>query len=280
MSDPIYNQPENNPKREPQKKSYYSVNLTEGRVFVIFVSVIAFLVLGAFISLFIFSNINKKNAENTLMDSALFEYNTSHISTEESEFSSSSSSSSISSVSNVTSNEIDLSNKTNMIDDTKKNIDNLGTPQLDDTDPIYSSGTQISTIKKIDTSSEVVKNKQYEQDKSNITVPKKKTIVNTTNTATNKTTNTATKKSSQSVSNKRFVIQIGSFSDKKNADSVMSFYKQAGYPVYIVETETNAKRFYRLRVGPFKDKDIADNYLISIKSSKFGQNAYISVVFL
>lgn len=75
----------------------------------------------------------------------------------------------------------------------------------------------------------------------------------------------------------KWVIQVGSFSTKKPADEIASFYKNAGYPVYTKEFVKEGRIFYRLRIGPFDSESKAKETLSNIKSSKYGKDSFISV---
>lgn len=78
----------------------------------------------------------------------------------------------------------------------------------------------------------------------------------------------------------RYVVQVGSYTNKKIADEIAQHYNKAGYPVYQQEFSKDGQTYYRLRIGPFKEKDRAENYLLSVKDSKYGKNSYISKIFI
>lgn len=77
--------------------------------------------------------------------------------------------------------------------------------------------------------------------------------------------------------NEKFVIQIASYSNKKLLEEVSQFYKNAGYPVYVREFTKDGQTFYRLRIGPYDERKVAEDYLATIKNSKFGKDSFISV---
>ena len=78
----------------------------------------------------------------------------------------------------------------------------------------------------------------------------------------------------------RYVVQVGSYTNKKIADEIAQHYNKVGYPVYQQEFSKDGQTYYRLRIGPFKEKDRAENYLLSVKDSKYGKNSYISKIFI
>ena len=92
-----------------------------------------------------------------------------------------------------------------------------------------------------------------------------------------KTAKTDTASKDKSV---RYVVQVGSYTNKKIADEISQHYTKAGYPVYQQEFTKDGQTYYRLRIGPFKEKDRAENYLLSVKDSKYGKNSYISKIFI
>ena len=63
-----------------------------------------------------------------------------------------------------------------------------------------------------------------------------------------------------------YTVQIGSFTDKKAAESILSSMKRKGYPAFISSmTDSNRKRWYRVRIGTFQSSQIADEYGESLK---------------
>ncbi|RMD56052.1 MAG: SPOR domain-containing protein, partial [Nitrospirae bacterium] len=49
----------------------------------------------------------------------------------------------------------------------------------------------------------------------------------------------------------RFVVQVGSFSDKRSAVNMLEKFKHRGYPAYISISEDGSKVLYRVRIGNF-----------------------------
>ncbi|OHD19563.1 MAG: hypothetical protein A2086_14440 [Spirochaetes bacterium GWD1_27_9] len=267
-------------EKQEKPKSFYTVNLTEGRVLVIFVVFVILVVSGIFATLIILSNISKNRdvANQTIEDTNTIK--------EENDYNF---------YSDLTGEEIVDQTKdvtvaheekktTPELEDVKK-IENKEEDivDIDNSSVIYSSdlkekettpvtkttkqNKKIVTTKKI--SPEIKNTKKVEEKKI---VTKKIKEDKKVTTKTNK--NTVVKKELT----KKYVVQVGSFTNKKTADEVSSFYKKDGYPVYVKEFESKGKTYYRLRVGPFKDKTNAEKNLVSLKSSKYGKNSYISVV--
>jgi len=51
-----------------------------------------------------------------------------------------------------------------------------------------------------------------------------------------------------------YTVQVGSFSEAKNAERLADKLKERGYPAYSEETASRGKAFYRVRVGKFKTR--------------------------
>ena len=51
-----------------------------------------------------------------------------------------------------------------------------------------------------------------------------------------------------------WVVQLGSFASKPNAEGLASKVKAAGYPSYLVPLDRDGKTLYRVRVGPPDDQ--------------------------
>jgi cell division protein FtsN len=66
-----------------------------------------------------------------------------------------------------------------------------------------------------------------------------------------------------------YTVQIGSFQDQKQANSLASALQSKGYPVFIKSmTSPDNKNWYRVRVGTFKDLETAKAYGESLKNSE------------
>lgn len=63
-----------------------------------------------------------------------------------------------------------------------------------------------------------------------------------------------------------YTVQIGSFMDKKAADSVLNSMKNKGYPAYIstMRSSDNTK-WYRVRIGTFESSQAANDYGDNLK---------------
>jgi cell division septation protein DedD len=259
--------------KENKPKNFYSVNLTEGRVFIIFVAIILFIAV-VFFGVFIFiSQTNKSKApvaENTTIpersDYALYNL--------------SGENSSLSKISDQTSDNTvkeEGTTKTPAIEEKsvspKKENMNV---EIDNSEVLYSSKTKETVDKKID--SKFTEKQPVKKSK----VTKKTTPVNDTKKQTavikkeDKKSTVAIK--SQQALTKKYSIQIASYNDKKTAENIADFYKKEKYPVYTSQIISNGKTFYRLRIGPFSEKEKADKFLATLKESKYGKNSYISVV--
>ena len=63
-----------------------------------------------------------------------------------------------------------------------------------------------------------------------------------------------------------YTVQIGSFTDKKAAESVLGSMKRKGYPAFINSmTDSDKKRWYRVRIGTFASSQIANEYGENLK---------------
>jgi cell division septation protein DedD len=76
---------------------------------------------------------------------------------------------------------------------------------------------------------------------------------------------------------KRWVIQIGSFTSEKSANDVAAFYKKDNYPAYVKEFMKDGKTYYRLRIGPYDSDSKAQEALVKVKASKYGKDSFVSV---
>jgi len=63
-----------------------------------------------------------------------------------------------------------------------------------------------------------------------------------------------------------YTVQIGSFTDKKAADSVLKSMKNKGYPAYVsTMTASDKKKWYRVRIGTFESSQSASDYGENLK---------------
>lgn len=66
--------------------------------------------------------------------------------------------------------------------------------------------------------------------------------------------------------NGSYTVQIGSYMDKKAADSVLNSMKNKGYPAYIsTMTASDKKKWYRVRIGAFESSHTASDYGENLK---------------
>ena len=61
----------------------------------------------------------------------------------------------------------------------------------------------------------------------------------------------------QSTSKKGWVIQVGAFGQKSNADNLYKKLNKSGMNAYIEESSKQSKKLYHVRVGPFSSKSKA-----------------------
>ncbi len=66
-----------------------------------------------------------------------------------------------------------------------------------------------------------------------------------------------------------FCVQVGSFTDRNNAESLMEKLKKDYYPVYIVEIKKSGESFYRVRVGRFGIRKDAEDLAERLKLEGF-----------
>lgn len=265
---------------EEGKKSFYSVNLTEGKIILIFVAFVFVIVVGIFGTLIVMSNMGNK--KNLAEESNVKEENT----TEDYNFYSELTGEDLTSVTEVTSDVVKTeeikkddtvtdTNKTTLKETATVTDDKTG---IDNSEVLYSSkinseNVENKTILKKETNTTKV---EKTEKKLTNTKANNKTVTQKKTKEKSKTAKVENKKST--IATKKYVVQIGAFSNKKTANDILSFYQDSGYPTYIKEYTKDGKNYYRLRVGPFKDKSNAEKYLTSLKNSKYGKNSYISEV--
>jgi DedD protein len=62
-----------------------------------------------------------------------------------------------------------------------------------------------------------------------------------------------------------WVVQLGSFSSKENADKLNTTLRKSGFPAFVEPIQQNTKTVYRVRVGPELLRADADTLLKKIK---------------
>jgi len=247
MSDNINLEKDRQTQNKP--KTFYSVNLTEGRIFIIFVSLVLIFVIIFFAIFLLISKISKNNFSTYKQAN--------NESTTTLNFYDASAKDELTSDANNISDR-DSSKETN---EKKENV-------VENKEDIKESNNEPKI--NLDNSEILYSSKFKNVDESNFK-SKKSVSVTTTTTIKDKITNNVK-------SGKRYVVQVGSYLNKDTALEIENFYKKLGYPTYIQSYLKDGKTYYRLRIGPFKDKKVAENYLVSLKQSKYGKNSYISII--
>lgn len=80
------------------------------------------------------------------------------------------------------------------------------------------------------------------------------------------TTKSATKETDKPVGLSAWVVQLGSFATKVNADKLNLRLRKAGFPAFVEPLKQGDKIVYRVRVGPELLRSDADKLLAAIKS--------------
>jgi DedD protein len=70
-----------------------------------------------------------------------------------------------------------------------------------------------------------------------------------------------------------FVVQLGSFGSKENAERLVRDMKAKGFATFIAPITTNGRELYRVRVGPAKDRPSAEALAGELK--RVGQSGSI-----
>lgn len=244
-------------------KNYYTLNLTEGRIFAIFVLFVILLVVIIF-SVFIFLANNKNAVKNKIEnDNTELVYNNTDNMSYHSELSGEENNGEkfvdLFEESEDTTEDLIATEDMSIIADDgtlKGEIDLDDLVTLDNTETLYSS--KFKTKEETTTVAEVKKTPIPFKVKSTPVVKKHEPVNNS----------------------KRFIVQVGSYKSKKTAEDISIYYQMQGYPVYIKEKNVSGTHYYRLRVGPFKEKGRAETFLAALKESKYGKSSYISVVYL
>tara|TARA_R110002074_G_scaffold170006_1_gene332208 strand:+ start:43016 stop:43531 length:516 start_codon:yes stop_codon:yes gene_type:complete len=72
-----------------------------------------------------------------------------------------------------------------------------------------------------------------------------------------------------------WVVQVGSFSEQKNADNLANKLKIAGYVAFVEQTEGKIGEIYRVRVGPELSKEKADAVATQLQTEEKLPNAIV-----
>lgn len=225
------------------KKSYYSINLTEGRIWLIFILFLITITSITFIFVLLLKNTSKKqpdiitsNVTSSSISSTYFDYHE-KLGIEDKLLQEGNKKTSQSS------SEMSTENK--LVNETKKNEEKK-IDIIDNSEVVYSSKYKETT----------------DSSKSNINVKKQ----------VNEKQNS---KETLLKNEIRYAVQIGSYENRNLAEEISLYYKMQGYPTYIEEKTKDGKKYYRIRIGPFKEKNKAEKYLVSIKNSKYGKESMI-----
>jgi DedD protein len=71
----------------------------------------------------------------------------------------------------------------------------------------------------------------------------------------------------------RFVVQLGSFGSRENAERLVRDMNAKGFATFIAPITTNGRELYRVRVGPTKDRGSAEALATQLK--RIGQSGSI-----
>jgi len=97
----------------------------------------------------------------------------------------------------------------------------------------------------------------------------KKKIAKTTEPPKKTETPKTESKPEPTESQKRFAVQVAATKDLKDADRLVSRLKTKGYPAYKVLGKVSGKGiWFRIRVGPYTNKDEAKKALAKLKKNK------------
>jgi len=79
--------------------------------------------------------------------------------------------------------------------------------------------------------------------------------------------------SNQRVESGNFVVQLGTFSSRANADRLARDMKTKGFPAFVVPVASNGRELFRVRVGPARDRAAAESLAAQLKRA--GQSGSI-----
>jgi DedD protein len=84
---------------------------------------------------------------------------------------------------------------------------------------------------------------------------------------TEKAAQSADEKQSKRVGLTAWVVQLGSFNSKENAETLNKKLRKAGYPAFVEPIKQEGDTIYRVRVGPELLRSDAESLLEKLKSS-------------
>ncbi len=64
-----------------------------------------------------------------------------------------------------------------------------------------------------------------------------------------------------------WVIQVGSFSSRENAETLVEKLQKKKFPAFLEQTELKGKNLYRVRVGPEIDQKLAEKLLTKLNKT-------------
>ena len=253
---------------EVKKKQFYSINLTAERVFLIFVLLVA--IIAVIVVAFVFSTSskpvtkNKDVASEEVIDEIVSNDDFAFFDDENAMELLDGEEDAVPVPEKVTITE----NKENAAEAANsENIANVATEGNVTQEETVAAKPEVKIEDKISYSSNYA-----EKDEKTVTPPQPitKSAVDTSKTVEKKVAKSA-------VQEKKWIIQIGSFTSEKSANNVADFYKKDNYPAYVKEFMKDGKTYYRLRIGPYDSDTKAQEALIKIKSSKYGKDSFVSV---
>lgn len=70
-----------------------------------------------------------------------------------------------------------------------------------------------------------------------------------------------------------WAVQLGSFSNKANAEDLASALRKQGYAAFLGQVQTHGRKLHRVRVGPQKDRPSAES--VAAKLSALGHKGQV-----
>lgn len=87
------------------------------------------------------------------------------------------------------------------------------------------------------------------------------------------------KPKTRTVRSTEYWIQAGSFTSRTRADKIKSELDQLGFTGRIMSQDVDGRLYYRVRIGPYKQKDEAQKFLSWVKEKEQFSGSYISQVY-
>ena len=257
---------------EVKKKQFYSINLTAERVFLIFVLLVA--IIAVIVVAFVFSTSskpvtkNKDVASEEVIDEIVSNDDFAFFDDENAMELLDGEEEAVPVPEKVTITE----NKENAAATAKETADSENTANVATEENIAQEET-VAAKPEVKIEDKISYSSNYaEKEEKAVTPPQPitKNAVDTSKPVEKKVTKSA-------VQEKKWIIQIGSFTSEKSASDVADFYKKDNYPAYVKEFMKDGKTYYRLRIGPYDSDTKAQEALVKIKSSKYGKDSFVSV---